>query len=74
MGLTAGVTCQQGMPTPPRHLIPYMVYPEVRVCPIRKFVFTTGLMRLMTVRYFCHLSRKLSIITEIKINLSEGPH
>jgi hypothetical protein len=36
---------------PPRHLIPPLLYPELRVCPILKFVIPTGLMRLMTVRY-----------------------
>ena len=30
--LTAGVTGQQGMLTPPRHLVPSLVYPGVRVC------------------------------------------
>jgi hypothetical protein len=52
-GLTAGVTGRQGKFTPPRHLIPPLVYPEVRVCPILKFAFPTGLMRSMTVRYLC---------------------
>jgi hypothetical protein len=33
-GVTADVTGRQGMLTPPRHLIPPLVYPEVRVCPI----------------------------------------
>jgi hypothetical protein len=49
-----GVTGQQGMLTPLRHLIPSLVYSEVRVCPMLKFVFSTGLMRLMTVRYLCY--------------------
>jgi hypothetical protein len=44
----AGVTGQQGMLTPPRHPIPPSMYSKVRVCPILKFVFPTGLMRLMT--------------------------
>jgi hypothetical protein len=52
LGFTAGVTGLQGMLTPLRHLIPPLVYPEVFfVCPILKFVFPNGLMRL-TVRYF----------------------
>jgi hypothetical protein len=38
----AGVTGRQGMLTPPGHLIPPMVDPEVRVCPIPKFVLPTG--------------------------------
>jgi hypothetical protein len=54
MGLTAGVTNQQVMRTSPRHLIPSMVYPEVCVCPFLKFVFSTGLMRLMTVCDLCN--------------------
>jgi hypothetical protein len=32
VGLTAGVSIQQVMLTPPQHLIPPLVYPEVRVC------------------------------------------
>ena len=74
MGLMAGVNRQQGMLTPCRHLISPLVYPEVRVCPIRKFEFPTGLVRLMTVRYLCYFTRTLSIFIKIKIDLSEGPH
>jgi hypothetical protein len=40
--LTASVTGQQGMFTP-RHLIPPLVYSEVRVWPTLKFVFPIGL-------------------------------
>jgi hypothetical protein len=36
MGLTAGATGQQGILTPPRHLIPPPVYPGVCVGP---FIF-----------------------------------
>jgi hypothetical protein len=32
-GLTTGVTGQQGMLTPPRHMISLPVCPEARVCP-----------------------------------------
>jgi hypothetical protein len=39
MGLTASVAGRQGMLTPPWHLIPPLVYSDVRVCPILKFVF-----------------------------------
>jgi hypothetical protein len=52
IGLTASVTSLQGMLTPSRHLIPPLVYPEVCVCPILLFVLSTGLMRLISVRYF----------------------
>ena len=38
-GLTEGVTGQQGMLTPPRHLIPPLVCPEVRDFPTLVFVF-----------------------------------
>jgi hypothetical protein len=38
MGFTVGATGQQGMLTPPRHLIPPPVFPGVRVCP---FVYLT---------------------------------
>jgi hypothetical protein len=41
-GLTAGVTGRQGMFTAPRNLIPPLVYPKVRICPILKFVFPTA--------------------------------
>jgi hypothetical protein len=54
LGLWAGVTGRLGILTPPWHLILPLIYPEVRVCPILKFVFPTGLMRLMTVRYLCY--------------------
>ena len=33
-----GVIGQQGMPTPPTHLIPTLVYPGVRVCHALIFV------------------------------------
>jgi hypothetical protein len=55
MGLTAGVTGRKGMLTPPRHLMPPLVFPEVRVCPILSFVF----MRLVTVCYLCHFMKHL---------------
>jgi hypothetical protein len=32
LGLMASVTGRQGMLTPPRHLIPPLVYPEVDLC------------------------------------------
>jgi hypothetical protein len=54
MGHTAGATGRQGMLTPPRHLIPPLVFPEVRVCSILGFVFPTGFMRLITFRYLCY--------------------
>jgi hypothetical protein len=37
-GLTAGVMDQQGMLTPPRHLIPSLVYPGIRISP---FIYLT---------------------------------
>ena len=36
---TAGVTGQQGMLTPPWHVFPHIVYPDVRVCRALIFVF-----------------------------------
>jgi hypothetical protein len=54
MWLTAGATSQQEMLTPPKHLIPPLVYPEVRVCSVLGFVFPTSFMRLITVRYLCY--------------------
>ena len=51
--LTAGVTGQHGMLTPPRHLIPLLVCPGVRDYPTLVFVFYLGLTRLITVRYLC---------------------
>jgi hypothetical protein len=53
IGLPAGVTGRQGMLTSPRHLVPPLVYSNVRVCPILWFVFPTGLLISMTVRYLC---------------------
>jgi hypothetical protein len=41
----------QRMLTPPRHLIPPLVYPEIRVYPMLLFVFPT---RLITVCHVCH--------------------
>jgi hypothetical protein len=37
--LTAGVTCQQAMLTPPWHLIPPLIYSEVRVRPFSALYF-----------------------------------
>jgi hypothetical protein len=42
-----GLTGRQEMLTPPRHMIPFLVYPEVCICPIIWFVFPTGLKRSM---------------------------
>ena len=42
-GLTAGVTGQQGILTPPKHLIPPLVCPGVRVCPTLVSVLYLGL-------------------------------
>jgi hypothetical protein len=39
IGLTAGVTSQQGMLTPPWHLIPPLIYSEVCVRPISNLYF-----------------------------------
>jgi hypothetical protein len=39
IGLTAGVTGQQGMLTPPWHLIPSLIYSEVRICPFSDLYF-----------------------------------
>jgi hypothetical protein len=52
IGLTAGVSSQQGMLTPPWYLIPPLIHSEVRVRPFW-FAFSLGLMRLITVHYFC---------------------
>ena len=41
--LTAGVSGRQGMLTPPRHLIPHLVCPGVRI----SFVFYLGLTSLI---------------------------
>jgi hypothetical protein len=60
LGLTARVTGQQGMFTPPMHLIPPLAYPEVRVCLIFKFFFPAELMRLMTDLYLYVVSYTIS--------------
>jgi hypothetical protein len=54
MELMADVTGQQGMLTSLKHLIPPLVYSEVRVCPILWFVFPTRFIKLMIARYLCH--------------------
>jgi hypothetical protein len=53
-GAHGGCDRSTGMLTPPRHLIPPLVFPEVRVCSVLGFVFPTGFMRLITFRYLCH--------------------
>jgi hypothetical protein len=63
MGHTAGVTGRQGMLTLPNHLISSLTYSEVRVYPFSDFS-PTGFMRLITVRYLCHLFKTKSIISE----------
>jgi hypothetical protein len=74
MGLTAGVTGLQGMPTPPRHPIPPLVYPEVSVCPILRSVFPTGLMRLITVRYLCHFIYTMSMTSSTSFSMLKKSH
>jgi hypothetical protein len=63
----AGVIGQQRMLTPPRHLIPPLVYPDVRVYPILKSVFPTGLMILMTARNLCFFIRHFNNISEVRV-------
>jgi hypothetical protein len=43
IGLTVGVTFQHGMLTPPRHLIPPLVCPRVRVCPFFRICISYGI-------------------------------
>jgi hypothetical protein len=43
IGLTAGVIDQQGMLTPPWHLIPPLIYSEVRVRPFSDLYFLQDL-------------------------------
>jgi hypothetical protein len=52
--LTAGVIDRQGMLTFSWHLIPPLIYSEVRVRPFSELYFPIGLTRLNTFRYFCH--------------------
>jgi hypothetical protein len=47
IGLMTVVTSRQGILTP--LMIPPLVYPEIRVCPVLGFVPSTGLTRLTTV-------------------------
>jgi hypothetical protein len=51
IGLAVGVTGQQGMLTPPSHLILPLVCPGVHVCPIFRICISYGFMRLISVRY-----------------------
>jgi hypothetical protein len=69
----AGVTGRQGMLTPPRHLIPSLVHPEVLVCPILKRIFLAGLMRLMTVRYLHYFIVNIAIWIKIKQHVKTKP-
>jgi hypothetical protein len=39
IGLTAGVSGRQGMLTPPRHLIPPLIYSEIHVHPFSDLYF-----------------------------------
>ena len=58
MGLTAGVTGQQGMLTPPRHLIPLLVFPGVRVSLI------------FNVDYLMYLIWTLILTADFSVNLT----
>jgi hypothetical protein len=62
MWLMVGDTGQQGMLTPPRHLIPPLLEPEVCVGPIFGFVFPIGFMRLLTVRNLCYFLWKIECL------------
>jgi hypothetical protein len=59
MGLVAGVTGRHGMLTLPRNLTTPLVYPEIRVCPILKFVFPT---RQLFVIYAIPISIPLRVV------------
>jgi hypothetical protein len=56
IGLTASMTGRQGMPTPPRHMIPPLVYPEAHGCPtpFSELYFLLEFSRSMIVRYLCY--------------------
>jgi hypothetical protein len=60
MWLMASVADQQGMLTPPRHLIPLLVRPGICVCPIFRICIPYGFMRLIPVRFII-LSAKHSV-------------
>jgi hypothetical protein len=51
-GLTAGTTGQQGMLTPPWHLIPPLIYSEVRVRPFSDWYFLLDLRDLLLIVIF----------------------
>jgi hypothetical protein len=61
MERTVGATGRQGVLTPPMHLMPPLIYPDVYGGPILKFVFPTGPMRLVNVRYLCYFFRIRSV-------------
>lgn len=56
-----GVTGQQGVLTPPRHLIPYLVCPRIRFCSTLNLVFFIRFTRLITVRYLHFLCEKWNL-------------
>ena len=60
------MTGQQGMLTPPRHLIPPLVCPGVRVCTTLVFVFYLGLTILITVRFLCLYIMELRGMEDVK--------
>jgi hypothetical protein len=63
IGLTAGVTGQQRMLTPPWHLIPPLIYSEVRVRPFSDLYFLLDLRyRLLIVIFvISFLRRKMTL-------------
>ena len=67
------------MLTPPWQQIPPLLYPEVHVCPILKFVLSSKLVRLMTVRYTIvfrpiNLNPDMSIILSLSIVNNKAKH
>jgi hypothetical protein len=63
--LTAGVTGRQEMLAPLIHLFPSMVYPEVRVCLILRFVFPTGHLYslIWSCDYYCARETTLDLLS-----------
>jgi hypothetical protein len=67
VGLTAGVTGQHGMVTPLWHLIPLMIFTEVRVRPFSWFFFYYGTYKIDYCSLFLSFHLGISIQEHLEI-------
>jgi hypothetical protein len=64
MGLTADVTGQQDMLTPPRHVIPALVFQGVRVNPIKLIATVDSSIYLRSVRIRVRIDNPYPLATK----------